>query len=120
VSTFYILSTLLAGVICASLGLQIPAVSADCDLPGTSHGDNSPSKKEGKKMIEKGASACQLAKKCDAMEIKIKVDSDELKDTHFYKMAHDDLKDELEEVAEEGHGADGIECYELEYAVEEA
>jgi hypothetical protein len=115
-----ILLTLLAGVVCASLSLQIPQARADCDLPGTSHGDNSPSSKEGKKMIEKGASACQLAKKCDAMEIKIKVDSDELKDTHFYKMADGDLKDELEEAAEEGHGADGIECYELEYAVEEA
>jgi hypothetical protein len=71
-------------------------------------------------MIQQGATACQLAKKCDSMEIKIKVDSDELKDKHFYKMADSDLKKELNEAAEDGHGADGIECYELEYAVEEA
>jgi hypothetical protein len=94
---------------------------ADCDLPGENHDDNSPSTKEGKEMIhEEKASACEIAKACDAMEIEVKLDSDELDEAHFYQIADSELKEELEEVAEEGHGADGIECYELEYAVEEA
>jgi hypothetical protein len=99
----------------------VPAnVSADCDLPKEDHGDNSPSSKEGKEMIhEEKATACEIAKACDAMEIKIKVDNDELDNAHFYQVADSDLKEELEEVAEEGHGADGIECYEIEYAIEE-
>ena len=103
-------------------GFLIPApVNADCDLPEEDHGDNSPSSKEGKEMIhEEKATACEIAKACDAMEIKVKIDSDELEQTHFYQVAHSELKEELEEVAEEGHGASGIECYEIIYSVEEA
>jgi hypothetical protein len=120
----YLNLALSIGAVLALAVMQSPnqqTVRADCDLPGESHGDNSPSTKEGKEMIhEENASACEIAKACDSMEIDIKVDSDDLEEAHFYQVAHSELKEELEEVAEEGHGADGIECYELEYAVEEA
>jgi hypothetical protein len=122
----YLNLALSIGAVLSLVAMQSPnqlqqTVRADCDLPGENHDDNSPSTKEGKEMIhEDNASACEIAKACDAMEIDVKLDSDDLEEAHFYQIADSELKEELEEVAEEGHGADGIECYEIMYAVEEA
>jgi len=39
------------------------------------HDDNKPSSKEGKKLIDSGADVCEVAKKCDHMEIDVKIDN---------------------------------------------
>ena len=95
-------------------------VKAECDLPGTSHGDNNPSENKGDKMLEQGASACEIAKACDAMKIDVSIKNEEhLKDTPMYQIAPDEIQEELEEYAQDGSGHDNpdIVCYEVEDAV---
>ena len=83
----------------------------------TKHGDNSPSTKQADKEIHNGANVCELAKKCDHMEIKVDIHSkSELHQTSFYKNADAKQQKELDESMEDGHGAKGMKCYELEYA----
>ena len=111
-----LINALLAGIFLVVAGQQggVQNVRADCNLPGTSHGDNSPSEKKGEKMVEAGASACEIAKSCDAMKISIDIEKDELHDTNVYQLASGNEQDDMDNAVKEGHGADGLYCYELE------
>jgi hypothetical protein len=92
----------------------------NCKLPGKNHGDNKPSEKKADKLIREGAEVCELAQKCDSMEIDVKIkDKTELHKENFYQNAPDKVKKELDESATHGHGHDNpnLKCYEVEYAV---
>jgi hypothetical protein len=93
-------------------------VVADCNMPGNSHGDNSPSEKQGWKMINGGATACDIAKACDAMKIDVYIKSeDKLHNTVFYQDASSHVQKELDEYMKDGNGHHGIVCYEIEESV---
>ena len=92
----------------------------DCKLPGTNHGDNKPLTWKGNKMLDSGASVCEIAKKCDAMEIDIKIsDKTELHKTQMYQDATTKQQKELDEYATHGKGHDNpnLKCYEIQYVV---
>ena len=96
-------------------GLKSNTTYADCKMPGNNHDDNSPSEKKGEKMIEAGASVCEIAKKCDTMSISIDIDSKkELHETVMYQNASNHVQKELDNAMKEGHGHDGLYCYEIE------
>jgi len=89
---------------------------------GEGHDDNKPSTKEAKKLIDSGADVCEVAKKCDHMEIDVKIDNKkELHETDMYQNAPAKVQEELDEYAEHGHGHDNpnLKCYEIEEAVKE-
>ena len=83
------------------------------------HDDNNPSSKEAKKLIESGAGVCEVAKKCDHMEINVSIkDKKALHETDMYQNAPAKVQKELDESATHGHGHDNpnLKCYEVEYA----
>jgi len=87
---------------------------------GEGHDDNKPSSKEAKKLIDNGASVCEIAKKCDHMEIDVKIDNKkELHTTSMYQNAPAKVQDELDEYAKHGHGHDNpnLKCYEIEASI---
>jgi hypothetical protein len=113
-----VLSILAATTLISILSTTHVAV-ADCNMPGNSHGDNSPSEKKGWKMINGGASACDIAQACDAMKIDVYIKSeDRLHDTAFYQQASSHVQDELDEYMKDGNGHHGIVCYEIEESVD--
>lgn len=117
-----ILSSVIAAMLLLSFTNIHTYAQKDCKMPGTAHDDNSPSTSKGWKMIKAGASVCELAKACDAMEIDVKIkDKDQLHTLVFYNHAPSDVKKELDEYAEHGRGHDSpnIVCYEIEQSVNE-
>ena len=111
------------GLLLAIVVIHPPLASGEkCKLPGTKHDDNKPSEKKAEQLIKEGADVCTLAKKCDSMEIKVEIkDKAELHSKTFYKSASDDVKKELTEYSEKGHGHDSpnIVCYEIQEAINE-
>jgi len=87
---------------------------------GEGHDDNKPSSKEAKKLIQEGAGVCEIAKKCDHMQIDVSIDNKkELHATSMYQNAPEKIQEELDEYTNHGHGHDSpnLVCYEIEESI---
>lgn len=121
VGGFIIIAALFLFLVSSNGNIPTHLAYADkCDLKGKDHDDNNPSSKEFKKIAYTG-SMCDIAKcvdveKCDNHT---KVDWDKFKDSPAYKNASDKVKEEADEYAEKGNGAEGFVGYEILQIMEE-
>jgi len=123
---FAILFVIALAVILVIAGLSLgpdDVAGAKCGTmkwSGEGHDDNKPSTKKGEELIKNGADVCTVAKKCDHMEIDVKIDNKkELHETEMYQNAPAKIQKELDEYADHGHGHDNpnLVCYEVEESI---